>query len=68
MQIMFSVIRGNRPDTSLDSLPADIPSRETLISLITRGWTAIPDERPAFLGKCISSQNRQIRKIETIDL
>ncbi|KAL0199887.1 hypothetical protein M9458_003074, partial [Cirrhinus mrigala] len=52
MQIMFSVLRGSRPDTGLDSLPADIPSRETLINLMTCGWTANPDERPVFLSKC----------------
>ena len=51
MQIMFSVLRGMRPDTSLDSLPADIPSRETLINLMTCGWTHSPDERPSFLSK-----------------
>lgn len=48
---MFSVLRGMRPDTSLDSLPADIPSRATLISLMTCGWTTNPDERPSFLRK-----------------
>lgn len=67
MQIMFSVIRGNRPDTSLDSLPADIPSRETLISLITRGWTAIPDERPAFLD-CLIELEPMVRQFDEIDL
>lgn len=51
MQIMFSVLRGMRPDTSLDSLPAEIPSRGTLISLMTCGWTTNPDERPSFLSK-----------------
>lgn len=51
MQIMFSVLRGIRPDTTLDSLPADIPSRETLISLMTCGWTTKPEERPSFLSK-----------------
>lgn len=51
MQIMFSVLRGMRPDTGLDSLPAEIPSRETLISLMTCGWTTNPDERPSFLSK-----------------
>lgn len=51
MQIMFSVLRGMRPDTSLDSLPAEVPSRETLISLMTCGWTSNPDERPSFLSK-----------------
>lgn len=52
MQIMFSVLRGIRPDTSLDSLPGDIPSREILINLMTCGWTSNPDERPSFLSKC----------------
>lgn len=51
MQIMFSVLRGSRPDTGLDSLPASIPGRETLINLMTCGWTANPDERPSFLSK-----------------
>lgn len=51
MQIMFSVLRGSRPDTGLDSLPADIPGRETLINLMTCGWTANPDERPSFLSE-----------------
>ncbi|KAL0966762.1 hypothetical protein UPYG_G00299830 [Umbra pygmaea] len=51
MQIMFSVLRGTRPDTGLDCLPVDIPSRETLIYLMTCGWTANPDERPSFLSK-----------------
>ncbi|MEQ2213218.1 hypothetical protein XENOCAPTIV_011439, partial [Xenoophorus captivus] len=50
MQIMFSVLRGKRPDTSQDSLSVDIPSRETLISIMTCGWTANPDERPSFLS------------------
>lgn len=52
MQIMFSVLRGMRPEISLDSLPAEIPSRNTLISLMTTGWTSNPDERPSFLSKC----------------
>lgn len=52
MQIMFSVLRGMRPEINLDSLPAEIPSRSTLISLMTTGWTSNPDERPSFLSKC----------------
>lgn len=52
MQIMFSVLRGTRPDTSLDSLPADIPCREILLHLMTSGWAANPDERPSFLSEC----------------
>lgn len=61
MQIMFSVLRGMRPDTSLDSLPPEIPSRETLISLMTCGWTEKPDERPSFLSEF--TQSPPIQKI-----
>ncbi|XP_026168630.1 receptor-interacting serine/threonine-protein kinase 2 isoform X2 [Mastacembelus armatus] len=66
MQIMFSVLRGMRPDTSLGSLPANIPSRETLISLMTCGWTANPDERPSFL-KCLIELEPMVRKFDEID-
>nr|XP_046264372.1 receptor-interacting serine/threonine-protein kinase 2-like [Scatophagus argus] len=66
MQIMFSVLRGMRPDTSLDSLPGDIPSRETLISLMTSGWTSNPDERPSFL-KCLIELEPMVRKFDEID-
>ncbi|XP_076601237.1 receptor-interacting serine/threonine-protein kinase 2 isoform X1 [Chaetodon auriga] len=66
MQIMFSVLRGTRPDTSLDSLAADIPSRETLISLMTCGWTSNPDERPSFL-KCLIELEPMVRKFDEID-
>ncbi|KAK2895531.1 receptor-interacting serine/threonine-protein kinase 2-like isoform X1 [Channa argus] len=66
MQIMFSVLRGMRPDTSLDSLPADIPSRETLISLMTCGWTSNPDERPSFLN-CLIELEPMVRKFYEID-
>ncbi|XP_041805060.1 receptor-interacting serine/threonine-protein kinase 2-like isoform X2 [Chelmon rostratus] len=66
MQIMFSVLRGTRPDTSLDSLPAEIPSRETLISLMTCGWTSNPDERPSFL-KCLIELEPMVRKFDEID-
>ncbi|XP_054608042.2 receptor-interacting serine/threonine-protein kinase 2 [Nothobranchius furzeri] len=65
MQIMFSVLRGKRPDTSLDSLSADIPSRDTLISLMTCGWTANPDERPSFL-KCLIELEPMVRKFDEI--
>uniref|UniRef100_A0A8C9XMI8 Receptor-interacting serine/threonine-protein kinase 2 n=1 Tax=Sander lucioperca TaxID=283035 RepID=A0A8C9XMI8_SANLU len=67
MQIMFSVLRGLRPDTSLGSLPADIPSRETLITLMTCGWTANPDERPSFL-KCLIELEPMVRNFDEIDL
>ncbi|XP_056276822.1 receptor-interacting serine/threonine-protein kinase 2-like [Pseudoliparis swirei] len=66
MQIMFSVLRGIRPDTTLDSLPADIPSRETLISLMTCGWTTKPEERPSFL-KCLIELEPMVRKFNEID-
>lgn len=66
MQIMFSVIRGTRPDTSVDSLPAHIPHREILISLITSGWTANPDERPSFL-KCLVELEPMVRSFDDTD-
>ncbi|XP_061588852.1 receptor-interacting serine/threonine-protein kinase 2-like [Cololabis saira] len=66
MQIMFSVLRGKRPDTSPDSLPADIPSRETLITLMTSGWTANPDERPSFL-KCLIELEPMVRTFDEMD-
>ncbi|KAL6104264.1 ripk2 [Pungitius sinensis] len=66
MQIMFSVLRGIRPDTSLESLPLDIPSRETLICLMTCGWTTNPDERPSFL-KCLIELEPMVRKFDEID-
>uniref|UniRef100_A0A3P9KVR0 Receptor-interacting serine/threonine-protein kinase 2 n=1 Tax=Oryzias latipes TaxID=8090 RepID=A0A3P9KVR0_ORYLA len=67
MQIMFSVLRGKRPDISLDSLSADIPSRETLINLMTDGWTANPDERPSFL-KCLIELEPMVRRFDEIEL
>ncbi|XP_062386499.1 receptor-interacting serine/threonine-protein kinase 2 isoform X2 [Sardina pilchardus] len=67
MQIMFSVLRGTRPDTSLDSLPADIPSRETLLQLMTSGWTANPDERPSFIS-CLIELEPMLRAFDEIDV
>uniref|UniRef100_A0A8C7XNS4 non-specific serine/threonine protein kinase n=1 Tax=Oryzias sinensis TaxID=183150 RepID=A0A8C7XNS4_9TELE len=67
MQIMFSVLRGKRPDISLDSLSADIPSRETLISLMTSGWNANPDDRPSFL-KCLIELEPMVRRFDEIEL
>ncbi|XP_069477413.1 receptor-interacting serine/threonine-protein kinase 2 isoform X2 [Ambystoma mexicanum] len=52
MQIMFSVSKGTRPDTTEESLPLDIPHRELIVSLMTLGWAENPDERPSFL-KCL---------------
>ncbi|XP_047224755.1 receptor-interacting serine/threonine-protein kinase 2-like isoform X3 [Girardinichthys multiradiatus] len=66
MQIMFSVLRGKRPDTSQDSLSVDIPSRETLISIMTCGWTANPDERPSFL-KCLIELEPMVRRFDEIE-
>ncbi|XP_029379844.1 receptor-interacting serine/threonine-protein kinase 2 isoform X2 [Echeneis naucrates] len=66
MQIMFSVLRGMRPDTTLDSLPADIPSRGTLISLMTCGWGSNPDERPSFL-QCLIELEPMVRKFDEIE-
>ncbi|XP_076000698.1 receptor-interacting serine/threonine-protein kinase 2 isoform X2 [Genypterus blacodes] len=66
MQIMFSVLRGMRPDTSQDSLSVEIPSRDTLISLMTCGWTSNPDERPSFLN-CLIELEPMVRKFSEID-
>lgn len=66
MQIMFSVLRGMRPDTSLSSLPAEIPSRETLIGLMTSGWTSNPDDRPSFLN-CLIELEPMVRNFDEID-
>lgn len=66
MQIMFSVIRGTRPDTSMDSLPSHIPNREILMSLITSGWTANPDERPSFL-QCLVELEPMVRSFDDIE-
>lgn len=59
MQIMFSVLRGIRPDTSLESLPAEIPSRDTLVGLMTSGWTSNPEDRPSFLSESALRLHRQ---------
>ncbi|XP_062849885.1 receptor-interacting serine/threonine-protein kinase 2-like isoform X2 [Trichomycterus rosablanca] len=67
MQIMFSVLRGARPDTGLDNLPEDIPGREMLINLMTCGWTANPDERPSFI-KCLIELEPMLRRFDEIDV
>ncbi|XP_024290882.1 receptor-interacting serine/threonine-protein kinase 2 isoform X1 [Oncorhynchus tshawytscha] len=67
MQVMFSVLRGIRPDIGLDCLPGDIPSRETLINLMTCGWTANPDERPCFL-MCVIELEAMLRRFDEIDI
>ncbi|XP_038860439.1 receptor-interacting serine/threonine-protein kinase 2-like [Salvelinus namaycush] len=67
MQVMFSVLRGIRPDIGLDYLPGDIPSRETLINLMICGWTANPDERPCFL-MCVIELEPMLRRFDEIDI
>ncbi|XP_070989050.1 receptor-interacting serine/threonine-protein kinase 2-like [Oncorhynchus clarkii lewisi] len=67
MQVMFSVLRGIRPDIGLDCLPGDIPSRETLINLMTCGWTANPYERPCFL-MCVMELEPMLRRFDEIDI
>uniref|UniRef100_A0A8C7NGI2 Receptor-interacting serine/threonine-protein kinase 2 n=1 Tax=Oncorhynchus mykiss TaxID=8022 RepID=A0A8C7NGI2_ONCMY len=67
MQVMFSVLRGIRPDIGLDCLPGDIPSRETLINLMTCGWTANPYERPCFL-MCVIELEPMLRRFDEIDI
>ncbi|XP_046882934.1 receptor-interacting serine/threonine-protein kinase 2-like [Hypomesus transpacificus] len=67
MQIMFSVLRGSRPDTGLDYLPEDIPSRDTLINLLTSGWSANPDERPSFL-QCLIDLEPMLRRFDEVSV
>ncbi|XP_023833439.2 receptor-interacting serine/threonine-protein kinase 2-like [Salvelinus sp. IW2-2015] len=67
MQVMFSVLRGIRPDIGLDYLPGDIPSRETLINLMICGWTANPDERPCFL-MCVIKLEPMLSRFDEIDI
>ncbi|KAM9322442.1 receptor-interacting serine/threonine-protein kinase 2 isoform 2-T2 [Pholidichthys leucotaenia] len=67
IQIMFSVLRGIRPDTSLKSLSADIPSRDVLINLMTCGWTANPDDRPSFQN-CLVELEPMVRIFDEIEI
>ncbi|XP_028919716.1 receptor-interacting serine/threonine-protein kinase 2 [Ornithorhynchus anatinus] len=66
LQIMFSVSQGNRPDTSTESLPLDIPHRALMISLMESGWAQNPDERPSFL-KCLIELEPVLRTYEEIN-
>ncbi|XP_049603734.1 receptor-interacting serine/threonine-protein kinase 2 isoform X2 [Syngnathus scovelli] len=66
MKIMFNVLRGMRPDTSYASLSDQIPSRDTLVCLMTCGWTANPDDRPSFL-KCLIELEPMMRKFTQMD-
>ncbi|XP_048384445.1 receptor-interacting serine/threonine-protein kinase 2 isoform X2 [Stegostoma tigrinum] len=60
VQVMFSVLQGSRPDTSEASLPLDIPNRETLLRLMTSGWSQNPNERPSFI-KCLMELEPVVR-------
>ncbi|XP_020825744.1 receptor-interacting serine/threonine-protein kinase 2 isoform X1 [Phascolarctos cinereus] len=67
LQIMYSVSKGNRPDTEKESLPLDIPHRAGMISLIESGWAQNPDERPSFL-KCLIELEPVMRTFEDISI
>ncbi|KAM3927699.1 receptor-interacting serine/threonine-protein kinase 2 [Leptodactylus fuscus] len=67
MQIMFSVAKGNRPDTSEESLPSDIPHRELFVDLMQSGWAADPNDRPAF-QKCLLELEPVIRRYDDISM
>ncbi|XP_063780139.1 receptor-interacting serine/threonine-protein kinase 2 isoform X2 [Pseudophryne corroboree] len=67
IQIMFSVVNGNRPDTSEESLPSDIPHRDLFMSLMKSGWASDPDDRPAFL-KCLLDLEPVINKYDDISI
>ncbi|MBN3308851.1 RIPK2 kinase, partial [Amia calva] len=67
MQIMFSVLRGTRPDITPESLPFEIPSRDTLIDLMTCGWASNPDNRPSFL-KCLIELEPMVRRFDEIEV
>ncbi|GCC31700.1 receptor-interacting serine/threonine-protein kinase 2 isoform X1 [Chiloscyllium punctatum] len=60
VQVMFSVLQGSRPDTSEESLPLDIPNRETLLGLMISGWSQNPNERPSFI-KCLMELEPVVR-------
>ncbi|XP_051826768.1 receptor-interacting serine/threonine-protein kinase 2 isoform X2 [Antechinus flavipes] len=67
LQIMYSVSKGNRPDTDTESLPPDIPHRTQMINLIEAGWAQNPDERPSFL-KCLIELEPVMRTFEDISI
>ncbi|XP_077472029.1 receptor-interacting serine/threonine-protein kinase 2-like [Stigmatopora argus] len=66
MKIMFNVLRGMRPDTGPDSLSRQIPGRDTLVCLMTCGWTANTDQRPSFL-ECLLELEPMVMKYTEID-
>ncbi|KAM4027010.1 receptor-interacting serine/threonine-protein kinase 2 [Anomaloglossus baeobatrachus] len=65
MQIMFSVAKGSRPDTSEEYLPSGIPDRDVFVSLMQSGWATDPNDRPAFL-KCLLDLEPVIKKYDDI--
>ncbi|XP_069813494.1 receptor-interacting serine/threonine-protein kinase 2 [Dendropsophus ebraccatus] len=65
MQIMYTVAKGNRPDISVESLPAGIPHRDLFVSMMQSGWAADPNDRPAFL-KCILELEPVIKMYDEI--
>ncbi|XP_072900560.1 receptor-interacting serine/threonine-protein kinase 2 isoform X1 [Hemitrygon akajei] len=67
VQVMFSVLRGTRPDTSEESLPLDIPNREILLELMTSGWSQNPNERPSFI-KCLIELEPVVRTFNDLTL
>ncbi|XP_038665027.1 receptor-interacting serine/threonine-protein kinase 2 [Scyliorhinus canicula] len=67
VQVMFSVLQGSRPDTSEESLPLDIPNRETLLALMTSGWSQNPNERPSFI-KCLMELEPVVRAFNELTL
>lgn len=67
VQVMFSVLRGTRPDISEESLPLDIPSRGPLLELITTGWSQNPNERPSFI-KCLIELEPIVRTFSELTL
>ncbi|KAG7277410.1 hypothetical protein CRUP_033365 [Coryphaenoides rupestris] len=66
VQLMLSVLEGARPDTGPACLPADTPGRETLVDLMTCGWTANPDDRPTFL-RCVTDLEPMLRRYDNVD-
>ncbi|XP_053739564.1 receptor-interacting serine/threonine-protein kinase 2-like [Synchiropus splendidus] len=67
LTIMFRVLHGLRPDTSTTFLSAEIPSRDTLVHLMTLGWNGNPDERPSFL-MCLIELEPMVRSFDEVHL
>ncbi|KAM9789836.1 receptor-interacting serine/threonine-protein kinase 2 [Neosynchiropus ocellatus] len=67
LTIMFRVLHGLRPDTSTTFLSAEIPSRDTLVHLMTLGWNGNPDERPSFL-MCLIELEPMVRNFDEVHL